>query len=89
MVLLADKDSRKIQAVPSTAHGMLKFPVCKGIVTLHNNTVVPTKCRMVAKAATELPPNEPTTEKGVKEAIHPDEHDGSSEIHSGTPPEHP
>ncbi|GJY08550.1 hypothetical protein Tco_0375604 [Tanacetum coccineum] len=72
MVLLADQDSRKIQAVPSTAHGMLKFLVCKGIVTLHSNTVVPTECRMVAKAAAELPPNEPTAEKGVKEAIHPE-----------------
>ncbi|GKE44348.1 hypothetical protein Tco_1471632 [Tanacetum coccineum] len=28
---------RDIQAVPSTAHGMLKFPVDEGIVTLHSN----------------------------------------------------
>ncbi|GJR85002.1 hypothetical protein Tco_0209013 [Tanacetum coccineum] len=28
---------REIQAVPSTAHGMLKFPVDRGIVTIHSD----------------------------------------------------
>ncbi|GJT15926.1 reverse transcriptase domain-containing protein [Tanacetum coccineum] len=63
---------RKIQAVPSTSHGMLKFLVQEGIVTLHSSTIVPTECRMVAEAPTKLPPNEPTKEKGVKVAIHPE-----------------
>ncbi|GJU70303.1 reverse transcriptase domain-containing protein [Tanacetum coccineum] len=40
---------RKIQAVPSTAYEMLKFLARKGIVTLHNSTIIPTECRMVAK----------------------------------------
>ncbi|GJT70473.1 hypothetical protein Tco_1029759 [Tanacetum coccineum] len=55
---------RKIQVVPSTAHGMLKFPVREGIVILHNSIVVPTECRMIVEAPAELPPNEPTIVKG-------------------------
>ncbi|GKB80902.1 hypothetical protein Tco_0947797 [Tanacetum coccineum] len=51
---------RNIQVVPSTVHEMLQFPMREGIVTLHNNIIVPTKCRMVAEALSELPPNEPT-----------------------------
>nr|GEW72073.1 reverse transcriptase domain-containing protein [Tanacetum cinerariifolium] len=51
---------------------MLKFPVQDGIVMLHSNTVVPTDCRMVAKAPVELPTNEPITEAGNKVAIHPE-----------------
>ncbi|GKD43444.1 hypothetical protein Tco_1268089 [Tanacetum coccineum] len=52
---------RKIQAVPSTAHGMLKFPVEGGIVTLRSNTVRPAECKMVVGALSEPSPNEPTT----------------------------
>ncbi|GKA50637.1 reverse transcriptase domain-containing protein [Tanacetum coccineum] len=32
---------RKIQAVPSTAHGMLKFPVPGGILTLRSSRIIP------------------------------------------------
>ncbi|GJT30902.1 hypothetical protein Tco_0911177 [Tanacetum coccineum] len=32
---------RKIQAVPSTAHGMIKFPVPGGILTLRSNKIIP------------------------------------------------
>ncbi|GKF88433.1 hypothetical protein Tco_0259310, partial [Tanacetum coccineum] len=41
---------RKIQAVPSTAHGMLKFPVEGGIATIRSSTIMPAKCRMVTEA---------------------------------------
>ncbi|GJR77810.1 reverse transcriptase domain-containing protein [Tanacetum coccineum] len=41
---------RKIQAVPSTAHGMLKFSVREGILTLHSSTIVPTECKMIQMA---------------------------------------
>ncbi|GJV80625.1 hypothetical protein Tco_1516495 [Tanacetum coccineum] len=63
---------RKIKAVPSIAHGMLKFSVQDGIVMLHSSTVVPTECRMVAEAPVKLRTNEPTAEAGIKVAIHPD-----------------
>nr|GFA68391.1 reverse transcriptase domain-containing protein [Tanacetum cinerariifolium] len=36
-----------IRAVPSTAHGMLKFHVDNGIVTIYNTTVPPRECNTV------------------------------------------
>nr|GFD36331.1 reverse transcriptase domain-containing protein [Tanacetum cinerariifolium] len=38
---------RKIQAMPSTAHGMLKFPVAGGMVTLRSSRIIPLECTMV------------------------------------------
>nr|GFA70314.1 reverse transcriptase domain-containing protein [Tanacetum cinerariifolium] len=37
-----------MRAVPSTAHGMLKFPVDGGIVTIYNTTVPLRECNIVA-----------------------------------------
>ncbi|GJZ00528.1 reverse transcriptase domain-containing protein [Tanacetum coccineum] len=37
---------KKIKAVPSTAHEMLKFPVEGGIVTIRSNTIIPAEYRM-------------------------------------------
>ncbi|GJY10321.1 reverse transcriptase domain-containing protein [Tanacetum coccineum] len=59
---------RKIQAVPSTAHGMLKFPVEEGIVTIRIKTIILAECRMVAGA----PNKEPTATEGIKVEIHPE-----------------
>ncbi|GJU81703.1 reverse transcriptase domain-containing protein [Tanacetum coccineum] len=39
---------RKIQAVPSTAHGMLKFPVEGRVLTLKSSRIVPLECAMVS-----------------------------------------
>nr|GEX06612.1 reverse transcriptase domain-containing protein [Tanacetum cinerariifolium] len=63
---------RKIQAIPSTAHGMIKFPMEGGIVTIRNNTIIPTESRMVAETQSTLPPREPTATEGIKVAIHPE-----------------
>ncbi|GKA09806.1 hypothetical protein Tco_0689239 [Tanacetum coccineum] len=63
---------RKIQAVPSTAHGMIKLLVKGGIVTICSNTIIPAECRMVAEAQSTPPPREPTTTEGIKVAIHPE-----------------
>ncbi|GJV59945.1 hypothetical protein Tco_1466045 [Tanacetum coccineum] len=38
----------KIQAVPSTAHGMLKFPVPGGILTLRSSRIILLECTMVS-----------------------------------------
>nr|GEU71979.1 reverse transcriptase domain-containing protein [Tanacetum cinerariifolium] len=38
---------REIQAVPSTAHRMLKFPVDGGIVTIRSTILIPAECTMV------------------------------------------
>ncbi|GKE93331.1 hypothetical protein Tco_1574426 [Tanacetum coccineum] len=51
---------RKIQAVPSMAYGMLKFPVEGGTVTLRSNTVRPAEFTIVVGALSEPAPNEPT-----------------------------
>ncbi|GKA74927.1 hypothetical protein Tco_0781305 [Tanacetum coccineum] len=40
---------RKIQAVPSIAHEMLKFPVSGGILTLRSRRIIPLKCTMVSE----------------------------------------
>ncbi|GJY01571.1 hypothetical protein Tco_0359723 [Tanacetum coccineum] len=63
---------RKVQAVSSTTHVMLKFLVDEGIVTLRSNTIIPTECHMVAEAQNESPPKEPMVMKGIKVAIHPE-----------------
>ncbi|GKF86651.1 hypothetical protein Tco_0254478 [Tanacetum coccineum] len=52
---------REIQAVPSTAHRMLKFPVDEGIVTIRNTILIPAECAMVITSSKEIP----------KVAIHP------------------
>nr|GEU31678.1 hypothetical protein [Tanacetum cinerariifolium] len=39
---------KEIQAVPSTAHGMLKFPVNGGIVTIRSTILTPTECTTIA-----------------------------------------
>ncbi|GKB91100.1 hypothetical protein Tco_0963372 [Tanacetum coccineum] len=61
---------RKIQAVPFTAHVMLKFPVKGGITMIHSTTIMPMECRMVTEAQDAFPPREPTVTEGIKVAIH-------------------
>ncbi|GKF14936.1 reverse transcriptase domain-containing protein [Tanacetum coccineum] len=39
---------RKLQAVPSTAHGMLKIPVEGGVITLKSSRMVPLECAVVS-----------------------------------------
>ncbi|GJY10146.1 kinase-like domain-containing protein [Tanacetum coccineum] len=39
---------RKLQAVPSTAHGMLKLPVEGGVITLKSSRLVPLECALVS-----------------------------------------
>ncbi|GJW49313.1 reverse transcriptase domain-containing protein [Tanacetum coccineum] len=62
---------RKIQAVPSTAHGMLKFLIEGGIVTLHGKTVITAGCDMVAGGIKEPSPIKSPMAEGTKVAIHP------------------
>nr|GEV27408.1 hypothetical protein [Tanacetum cinerariifolium] len=46
---------RKIRAIPSTAHGMLKFPVAGGIVTLRSSRIIPLECSMVLEPGVPRP----------------------------------
>ncbi|GJW95086.1 hypothetical protein Tco_0174758 [Tanacetum coccineum] len=46
---------RKIQAVSSTAHGMIKFPVTGGVLTLRSSKIIPIECLAVS-GPEEQPP---------------------------------
>nr|GEV43776.1 reverse transcriptase domain-containing protein [Tanacetum cinerariifolium] len=61
-----------IRAVPSTAHGMLKFPVDGGIVTIYNTTVPPKECNTVACDATQTQTQHAAKVINLKVAIHHD-----------------
>nr|GFA58958.1 reverse transcriptase domain-containing protein [Tanacetum cinerariifolium] len=61
---------KEIQAVPSTSHRMLKFPVDGGIVIIHSTILIPGEC------ATVITSSEVSNETGVhhenfKVALHP------------------
>ncbi|GJV13465.1 reverse transcriptase domain-containing protein [Tanacetum coccineum] len=46
---------REIQAVPSTANEMLKFPVDGGIVTIRSTILIPADCATVITSSKEIP----------------------------------
>ncbi|GJV72000.1 reverse transcriptase domain-containing protein [Tanacetum coccineum] len=46
---------RKIRAVPSTTHGMLKFSVKGGTVTIQSSRVIPMECAMISGPSTQHP----------------------------------
>ncbi|GKA41028.1 reverse transcriptase domain-containing protein, partial [Tanacetum coccineum] len=47
--IIGRRGIRKIQAVPSTAHGMLKFPVEGGVLTIRSSKIVTIECASVAR----------------------------------------
>ncbi|GKA29262.1 reverse transcriptase domain-containing protein [Tanacetum coccineum] len=63
---------RKLQAVPSTVHGMLKIPVERGVINLKSSRLVPLECAMVSGPKRTLPANESTVEERIKVAINPE-----------------
>ncbi|GJT94132.1 hypothetical protein Tco_1082977 [Tanacetum coccineum] len=63
---------RKIRAIPSTAHGMLKFPVVGGIVTLRSSRVIPLECSMVSEPGMPQPVINQASEEKIQVAIHPE-----------------
>ncbi|GKB44235.1 hypothetical protein Tco_0889177 [Tanacetum coccineum] len=62
---------RKIQAVSSTAHGMLKFSVDGGIVTIRSTILIPTGCAIVTAAPKESNKEVEVHQKNFKVAINP------------------
>ncbi|GJY67918.1 reverse transcriptase domain-containing protein [Tanacetum coccineum] len=62
---------RKIRAIPSTAHGMLKFPVEGGTVTLRSIRIIPMECAMISEPSTWPPEVGKILEKNIRVAIHP------------------
>nr|GEY74530.1 reverse transcriptase domain-containing protein [Tanacetum cinerariifolium] len=63
---------RKLQAVSSTAHGMLKLPVEGGVITLKSIRLVPLECVLVSGPEETLPVTKPILEERVKVAINPE-----------------
>ncbi|GJU16887.1 reverse transcriptase domain-containing protein [Tanacetum coccineum] len=61
---------REIQAVPSTAHGMLKFPVDGGIVTIRSTILIPAECVTVITSPKEIPKEAVVRPENFKVAIH-------------------
>ncbi|GJZ21780.1 reverse transcriptase domain-containing protein [Tanacetum coccineum] len=61
---------REIQAVPSKAHGMLKFPVDRGIVTIHRTILIPAKCATVITSSKEIPKEAGVHHENFKVALH-------------------
>ncbi|GJR94338.1 reverse transcriptase domain-containing protein [Tanacetum coccineum] len=63
---------RKIRVVPSTAHGMLKFPVEDGTVTLQSSRVIPMECAMISGPSIQPPAVNQVLEEKINIAIHPE-----------------
>nr|GEV66216.1 reverse transcriptase domain-containing protein [Tanacetum cinerariifolium] len=62
----------RIQAVSSTAHGRLKFPVPGGILTLRSSRIVLLECTMVFRPEAQPSDVIQTQEERIKVAIHPE-----------------
>ncbi|GJX83954.1 hypothetical protein Tco_0333435 [Tanacetum coccineum] len=62
---------RKIQTVPSTAHGMLKFPVPGGILTLRSSKIILLECTMVSGPEAQPFASTRAAKERIKVAIHP------------------
>ncbi|GJW00453.1 hypothetical protein Tco_1555704 [Tanacetum coccineum] len=61
---------REIQAVPSTAHGMLKFSVDGGIVTIRSTILISSECVTVITSSKEIPKKTGVRHENFKVAIH-------------------
>ncbi|GJW10702.1 reverse transcriptase domain-containing protein [Tanacetum coccineum] len=61
---------REIQAVPSTAHGMLKFPADGGIVTIRSTILIPAECATVTTSSKEISKEAGVRHENFKVAPH-------------------
>ncbi|GJT58894.1 reverse transcriptase domain-containing protein [Tanacetum coccineum] len=62
---------KEIQAVPSTAQRILKFPADRGIVTIRSTILIPAECATVITSPKEIPKEIRTSHQNLKVAIHP------------------
>nr|GEW08124.1 reverse transcriptase domain-containing protein [Tanacetum cinerariifolium] len=62
---------KEIYAVPSTAHGMLKFPADRRIVTIRSTILIPAECTTVITSSNEIPKEAGVCHKNFKVALHP------------------
>ncbi|GJT18224.1 reverse transcriptase domain-containing protein [Tanacetum coccineum] len=67
---------RKMKAVPSTTHGMIKFPVMGGTLMLRSSKIIPIECAMISGPEDQPPPANKVKEERIKVAInseHPEQ----------------
>nr|GEU94349.1 reverse transcriptase domain-containing protein [Tanacetum cinerariifolium] len=69
--IIGRPEIREIQAVPFTSHGMLKFPVEEGIVTIRSTILIPAKCTSVITSSS-VSKEEGIRPENFKVALHPD-----------------
>ncbi|GKF47210.1 hypothetical protein Tco_0137012 [Tanacetum coccineum] len=62
---------RKIHAIPSIAHEMLKFPGEGGTVTLQSSRVIPMECAMISGRNIQSLTASQVLEEKIRIAIHP------------------
>ncbi|GJW10297.1 hypothetical protein Tco_1576124 [Tanacetum coccineum] len=61
---------REIQAVPSSAHGMLKFLVDGGVVTIRSIILTPNECATITETSKDSMKKIEGGQENVKVAIH-------------------
>nr|GFA35884.1 hypothetical protein [Tanacetum cinerariifolium] len=61
---------KAIQAVPSTVHGMLKFPTEEGIVTIRSSLLVPAECTSI-DTSSQIPKEKKTHPANLTVPLHP------------------
>ncbi|GJX16446.1 reverse transcriptase domain-containing protein [Tanacetum coccineum] len=61
-----------MKAVPSTTHGMIKFPVMGGTLTLRSSKIIPVECAMVSRLEEQPAPVNKVEEERIKVAINPE-----------------
>nr|GEU74385.1 hypothetical protein [Tanacetum cinerariifolium] len=81
---------REIQAVPSTAHGIVNFPINDEIVTICSTIMTPTECTTIAAAPKDHAKKAEAHHENFKVVIHPDFLDqeitiGGTEYHDRLP----
>nr|GEU88119.1 reverse transcriptase domain-containing protein [Tanacetum cinerariifolium] len=61
---------KAIQAVPSTVHGMLKFPTKEGIVTIRSSLLIPAECTSI-DTLSPIPREKETRPTNLTVPLHP------------------
>ncbi|GKA93273.1 reverse transcriptase domain-containing protein [Tanacetum coccineum] len=70
--IIGGPEVRRIRAVPSTAHEMLKFPMAGRTVTLRSSRIIPLECTMISGPRVPQPVINQVTEENIQVAIHPE-----------------
>ncbi|GJT94587.1 reverse transcriptase domain-containing protein [Tanacetum coccineum] len=69
--IIGRPEIREIQAIPSTAHRMLKFPVDGWIVTIRSIILIPAECATVTTSPKETLKEAEIRQENFKVALHP------------------